>query len=432
LGLAIVVKSIEFNALTHANRAEPARDQPYTMGEERKMNRLENSLKPLMWLMTMLLLAFVAGCGGGGGGSGTASPVAPGGVGGTTDPKVSSSSPANGATNVPTSQSAGTSTLVTALFSQAMNPATINSSPAGTLLTFTLKETTGINVPGSVAMNAANTVATFTPTASALAPNTNYTATVTTAAKNAGGTAMTNAVAWTFMTKAVTSTGLLPVNLGTAGNFAILAKSGISTVTGTLVTGDIGVSPIAHTAITGFSETLDSTNTFSRSAQVVGKIYAADYAPPTPTTMTTAVGDMEIAYADAAGRTLPDFTELGAGEIGGRTLVPGLYKWGTGVSISTDVTLTGSATDVWIFQIAGDVTQASATNVTLTGGALPKNVFWQVAGGSGVTIGTTAHFEGVVLAVTAINLTTGASANSRLLAQTAVNLQQNAVTQPAP
>jgi hypothetical protein len=165
---------------------------------------------------------------------------------------------------------------------------------------------------------------------------------------------------------------------------------------------------------------------------VIGKVYAADYAPPTPANMTAAVGDMEIAYTDAAGRTLPDFTELGAGEIGGLNLAPGLYKWGTSVSISTDVTLTGNATDVWIFQVAQNVVQASSTRVTLAGGALAKNIFWQVAGGTGVTIGTSAHFEGVVLAKTAVQLATNATATSRLLAQTAVTLQMNAVTQPAP
>jgi hypothetical protein len=343
---------------------------------------------------------------------------------------VSSSSPANNATNVPTSQSNGTGTQLAAFFSQAMNPATINSAPAGTLSTFTLKETSGNNVPGTVAMNAASTVATFTPTASALTPNTSYTATVTTAARSAAGIALANPVVWTFVTSPVALIGRLPVNLGTAGNFVVLAKSGISTVPGSLLTGDIGVSPIARIAMTGFSETMDSTNTFSTSAQVVGKLYAADYTPPTPSKMTTAVSDMEIAYADAAARTLPDFTELGAGAIGGKTLTAGLYKWSTGVSISTDVTLTGTATDVWIFQIDGDLTQASATKVILAGGALAKNVFWQVAGGSGATIGTTAHFEGTILAITAINLNTDASANSRLLAQTAVSLQKNAVTQP--
>ena len=348
------------------------------------------------------------------------------------EPTVRSSSPTNAAVNVPTSQKAGVATSVIAMFSQPMNPATINSAAVGSLPTFTLKEATGSNVSGTVTMNAANTVATFTPSASALNPNTSYTATVGTAARNAAGIAMANPVAWSFTTMAVASIGLPPVSLGTSGNFAILAKSGISTVPGSVVTGDIGVSPIAGIAITGFSPTADASNTFASSTQVVGKIYAADYTPPTPVYLTTAVGDMEIAYTDAAGRTLPDFTERGAGEIGGLTLVPGLYKWSTGLSISNHVTLSGSATDVWIFQVAGDITQASATRVVLTGGALAKNIFWQVAGGAGVTIGTTAHFEGVILSATAINLRTGASANSRLLAQTAVNLQQNAVTRPAP
>jgi hypothetical protein len=224
--------------------------------------------------------------------------------------------------------------------------------------------------------------------------------------------------------------GHQPVNLGTAGNFVILSKSGISTVPTSAVTGDIGVSPIDQTSITGFSETLDGTGTFSTSTQVTGKIYAADYAVPTPINLTTAVSDMETAYTDAAGRTLPDFTELGAGEIGGMTLVPGLYKWGTDVLITTDVTLNGGPNDVWIFQIAGGITQANGRSVILTGGALPKNIFWQSFGV--VDLGTTAHFEGIILAQTAITLNTGATINGRLLAQTAVTLDSSTVVQPAP
>jgi hypothetical protein len=121
---------------------------------------------------------------------------------------------------------------------------------------------------------------------------------------------------------------------------------------------------------------------------------------------------------------------LGAGEIGGLTLVPGLYKWSSGVSIATDVTLSGGPNDVWIFQIASTLKQASATRITLAGGAQAKNIFWE-AGGV-VAIGTTAHFEGVLLAKTLIAVKTGASVNGRLMAQTAVTLEQNAVTQPAP
>ena len=221
---------------------------------------------------------------------------------------------------------------------------------------------------------------------------------------------------------------VLPVNLGTAGNYAILAKSGISTVPTSAVTGNLGVGPAAATYITGFSLTADSTNVFSTSQQVIGKVYAADYAPPTPSDLTMAVGDMELAFTDAAGRA-PGVTELGAGNIGGMTLAPGVYKWGTGLLIPTNVTLTGSATEVWIFQIAQDLTMSSAANVLLAGGALPKNVFWQVAGL--VDLGTTAHCEGVILTQTSVTLRTGASINGRLLAQAAVNIDGSAVVEPA-
>ena len=217
------------------------------------------------------------------------------------------------------------------------------------------------------------------------------------------------------------------VGLGTAGDFVILAKSGISTVPQSTVTGNIGVSPIARGGITGFSETVDSSNSYSTSAQVVGRLYAADYASPSPANLGTAVLDMQAAYTDAAGRA-PDFTELGAGNIGGMTLSPGTYRWSTVLSIPTNVTLNGGPNDVWIFQVAGGITQASATSVILTGGAQAGNVFWQAAGV--VAIGTTAHFEGIVLGATGITLATGASVTGRLLAQTAVTLQMNAVTQP--
>jgi hypothetical protein len=219
-----------------------------------------------------------------------------------------------------------------------------------------------------------------------------------------------------------------PVELGTAGDFAILTKSGVSTVPASAITGDVGVSPAAATYITGFSLTVDATNAFATSAQVTGKLYSSDYASPTPANLTASVGDMESAYTDAAGRA-PDVTELGAGDIGGMTLAPGVYKWGTGLLIPTDVTLDGSVSDVWIFQIAGDLTMSSATKVTLTGGARASNVFWQVAGI--VDIGTTAHVEGIVLTQSAIALRTGASINGRLLAQTAVDIDSSTVVQPA-
>src|SRR5580658_6192148 len=218
-----------------------------------------------------------------------------------------------------------------------------------------------------------------------------------------------------------------PVNLGAAGNYVILAKSGVSTVPTSNVTGNIGLSPVTSTALTGFSQTNDSSNTFSTSAQVTGKIYCADYTDPTPPNLTTAINNMQTAYTTAAG--LPaNVTELGAGNIGGLTLAPGVYKWGTGLLIPTNVTLSGGPNDTWVFQIAQTLDLAAATTVVLSGGALASNVVWQ-AGGV-VTLNTTSSMEGTILAQTKIDMLSGASIHGRLYAQSAVNLISNVVTQP--
>jgi hypothetical protein len=234
---------------------------------------------------------------------------------------------------------------------------------------------------------------------------------------------MAHPITWGFTTNAIALTGQTPVALGEAGIFAILTKSGITDVFPSAITGDVGASPITGAAIH-----------VTCAEMVTGTIYSVNAAGPLPcrvtdpTLLTKAVANMQTAYTNAAGRTLPNFLNLGAGHIGGLTLVPGLYKWTTAVSISTNVTLSGGANDVWIFQIAGTLTQASATQMILEGGAQPKNIFWQASGA--VAIGTTAHAEGVILAKTKIAMKTGASANGRLLAQTAVTLEQNAVTAP--
>ncbi len=212
------------------------------------------------------------------------------------------------------------------------------------------------------------------------------------------------------------------VNLGLAGDFAILSKSGITDVYPSSVTGNAGASPITGAAI------------HLTCTEVVGIVYSVDAAGPLPctvtdaTTLSTAVKNMQTAYTNAAGRSNPDFIELGAGNIGGKTLTPGLYKWSTSLIIPTDVTISGSSTDVWIFQVAGTLTMSSAVKITLVGGALAKNIFWQTAGA--VTLGTTSHFEGTILGKTGINLRTGATINGRLLAQTAVALQKNTVIIP--
>jgi hypothetical protein len=220
-----------------------------------------------------------------------------------------------------------------------------------------------------------------------------------------------------------TGIGPRPVNLGQADTLGILSQSGITDVYRSAIVGDVGTSPITGAAL------------LLSCGEVAGNIYTVDATGPQPcavndaTFLTAAVGDMGFAYDDAAGRNSPDFTELGAGEIGGLTLAPGLYNWSTSLMISTDVTISGSKDDVWILQVAGNMNLANATRVTLAGGAQAKNIFWQVAGAT--TLGTNAHFEGIVLDKTLIAVNTGTSVNGRLLAQTAVTLQMNAITEPA-
>jgi hypothetical protein len=332
----------------------------------------------------------------------------------TTPPTVDLTDPLNLATDVAINWD------ITATFSESMDPATINTA------NFTLTQGT-TPITGTVMY--AGTVATFNPT-SDLAASTAYNATITTGVKDLAGNALAVAKTWSFTTGTTTGAGPAPVNLGTAGNFVVLAKVDVTTTGATVVRGDIGLSPAAATYITGFGLIMDASNTFSTSSLVTGKIYAADYTPPTPANMTTAVSNMETAYTDAAGRAIPDYTELYAGDISGKTLVPGLYKWGTGVLINGGVTLagTGGANDVWIFQIAQDLTVGNAAFVTLSGGAQAKNIFWQVAGH--VTLGTTSNFKGIILCQTLIEMQTGSTLLGRALAQSAVTLDATAITNP--
>jgi hypothetical protein len=215
---------------------------------------------------------------------------------------------------------------------------------------------------------------------------------------------------------------LAVVNLGLSGEYAILSKTGVTDVYKSSVTGDVGSSPITGAAI------------LVTCTEVVGTIYSVDAAGPLPcavtnaTRLTSSVLDMQAAYTDAAGRVNPDFLNLGAGDIGGKTLTPGLYKFTSAVVIPTDITISGGPNDVWIFQVAGTLIMSNAVRITLAGGAQAKNIFWQTSGA--VTLGTTSHFEGVILSQTGINLRTGATINGRLLAQTAVTLQMSTVTNP--
>jgi len=218
-----------------------------------------------------------------------------------------------------------------------------------------------------------------------------------------------------------------PVNLRAAADYVILAKTAISTVAPSVITGDIGLSPASSGDITGFSLVDDATGEFASSVQVTGDVFAADFEAPTPSDLADAVDDLEAAYDDAEGRSA-DVTDLRDGDIGGRTLQAGVYRWDDDVSIDSDLTLSGDSNDVWIFQIDEDLIVDAATSVVLTGGAQVENVFWQVAGD--VEIGAGADFVGVVLGRASVTVDSAASLTGRVLAQTSVTLDGCLISEP--
>jgi len=213
-----------------------------------------------------------------------------------------------------------------------------------------------------------------------------------------------------------------PVNLLSTSRFAILAASEITDVPTSAITGDVGLSPAARSYISGLT-----------SPEVVGSIYAASDGGAVAIMLTRAEGDLTTAYNDAAGRTpVPTgpFLNPGSGNLGGLNLTNGLYKFTSGALISgSDLTLTGSATNVWIFQIASTLSVDSGIQVILAGGAQASNIFWQV--GTSAALGTTAVFEGNIMAHDAITFATGATLHGRALAETAgVTLESTTITIP--
>jgi len=225
-----------------------------------------------------------------------------------------------------------------------------------------------------------------------------------------------------------------PVNLGTADNFAVLAKTGISTSGSVAIVGNLGVSPNYAASITGFGLYMDPSNAFATSALVIGNVYAADFAAPTPTALGIAVADMELAFNTANstvnGTGLADFTDIG-GDLGGMILAPGIYNWTLptqDVIISaSNLTLNGTntITDVWIFQIGGNFDINPAMQVILANGTLAKNVFWVIGGIT--TLGTTSVMKGIILSKGNIAMYTGATLNGRALSQGEVTLDSNTI-----
>lgn len=343
-----------------------------------KMSKFESYSRFPTWFMTSLLVALAAGCGGGGGND---------------------------------------------VASIAVTPATASVAVGGTqrfVATATSPDGANSDVSNSATWTSnATAVATVTSTGVATGVSAG-TATITATSGGKSGSAVLTVS---------TALGPAPVLLGTAGNFAILTKTGITDVPTSAITGNIGASPVSGTAI-GVT-----------CLEVTGTIFSVDAAGPLPcrlpdaALLTSAVAAMQTAYTDAAARPagVGAFLNAGAGTLVNQTLAPGIYTFtgaSSNVTITTNLTLSGGANDVWIFQIPGTLGISPNMTVLLTGGAQAKNIFWQVAGA--VTLGTGSHFEGIILAQTNIAMLTGASINGRLLAQTAATLQSNTVTQAGP
>lgn len=220
-----------------------------------------------------------------------------------------------------------------------------------------------------------------------------------------------------------------PVLLGRAGDFAILSQSGISSVPHSLVVGNIGVSLIGATGITGFSLTVHPSNGFSSSTQVVRRVYAPDY-QESHEYLTRAVADMHKAYEDAASRidSGPSFVNAFQGIIAGKVLPCGVYEWDRDITLTGNVYMQGLEDDVMILKTTGNLIVGAGAEVILSGGIRACNVFWQVAGF--VELGPDAYLHGIFLVKGKAVLQTKAGINGRLLVQTAVTLDQSSVSSP--
>ncbi|OIO53250.1 hypothetical protein AUJ46_05230 [Candidatus Peregrinibacteria bacterium CG1_02_54_53] len=203
------------------------------------------------------------------------------------------------------------------------------------------------------------------------------------------------------------------VSLGAASTFGVLAGSTVTNTGPTTVTGNLGVSP--GSAVTGFAPGIVNG----------GSIHVTD------TLASQAKVALTIAYNDLAGRSTNPVSI--AGNLGGSTLSPGLYKSTSSLEISSgDLALDakGNANAVFVFQVASTLSVSVGRQVVLMGGAKASNIFWQV--GTSANLGTNSTFKGTILADQSISLQTGAKVDGRLLARIgAVTLQSNTIIVPA-
>ncbi|MEK7075381.1 MAG: ice-binding family protein [Patescibacteria group bacterium] len=216
------------------------------------------------------------------------------------------------------------------------------------------------------------------------------------------------AVSFAF-TATNTTLAATTISLGTAGNFAVLGGSTITNTGSTVLNGDLGLTP--GTSVTGFPP-----GTVNGSQHITNAVAAQGQT------------DLVTAYNAASGQT---GAVTVSGDLGGRTLTPGVYNSASSLGLTGTLTLDGEGNPnaVFVFQMGSTLTTASGSNISLINGAQACNIFWQV--GSSATLGTNSNFLGTLMALTSITATTGASINGRLLARNgAVTLDTNSVTKP--
>lgn len=218
------------------------------------------------------------------------------------------------------------------------------------------------------------------------------------------------------------------VNLASAARFSVLAASGVTLAPPSFIWGDVGVSPIAAGALTGFGLVMDSSGSFATSPQVIGRVYAANYGGSTPSMLTAAIADMTMAYSRIVVRADPDHEDYLGGFISGRTLQPGFYRFSTAIVLTGDCTLNGTADDTWIVQIIGAFTASASSRIILTGGARPNNVVFAVSGA--VVFAAGSRFSGTLLGKTSATFAAGVAVNGRILVQTAATLAMITIYAP--
>jgi len=355
---------------------------------------------------------------------------------GSTIPTATLSSPTSDNQFVTTSTTgvAGSGKLITATFSLPMNPTTINSASPGALRTFTLKETlTGTNVPGTVAMDTTNKVATFT-TSAALTADMRYTASITTAATSATGIAIACPYEWNFKTVIPVKTGLSPINLGKAASFGIAATTGVVNVGATTVNGDVVLDPNSTcNAVTVGSAGL--IGACAGAPPVIKGTVDSPLYPDAGVTSGAVIADLRAAYISLNPANLPGATSIAAGTtlgaLAGSPLVegdnlffPGVYQSLTSILITGDLTLdaSGNPDAVFVFQSSSSIGTAATgadpaphTRILLVNGAKASNVFWWV-GSNQATLGTYTQFQGNILSYSSITMETGATSCGRLFA----------------